>query len=198
MRLLGEQAHRCRDILAKLTELSTSAGPFDRMKLSGLIEEVVAPHRNFGVAIEVKLPPDRAAEPVGARNPAVLYGLGNLVENAVDFARLRVELLAEWSEEEVTVTVADDGPGFAPEVLGRLGEPYVTSRGSGRPAGEPESGGLGLGFFIAKTLIERSGGSLSCANRSPPQSGAVVKVRWARADFAKQLEISEVSSPVRP
>jgi two-component system sensor histidine kinase RegB len=193
IKLLGEQARRCRDILAKLTELSTAAEPFDRMKLSALIEEVVAPHRNFGVTIEVKLPADRAAEPVGARNLAVLYGLGNLVENAVDFARLRVEVSAEWSEEEVTVTVVDDGPGFSPEVFGRLGEPYVTSRGSGRPAAaEPESGGLGLGFFIAKTLIERSGGTLSCVNRPPPQSGAVVKVRWARADIEKQAEITEI------
>jgi two-component system sensor histidine kinase RegB len=187
IKLLREQARRCRDILGKLTELSTSSGPFDRMKLSGLIEEVVAPHRDFGVTIEVVLPPDRSAEPVGARNPAVLYGLGNLLENAVDFARLRVELSAQWNEEEMTVAIADDGPGFSAEVLGRLGEPYVTSRGSGRPAAEPGSGGLGLGFFIAKTLIERSGGALSCINRPPPQSGAVVKVRWARADFEKQL-----------
>ena len=198
IKLLGEQARRCRDILAKLTELSTAAEPFDRMKLSGIIEEVVAPHRNFGVTIEVKLPPNRSTEPVGARNPAVLYGLGNLVENAVDFARLRVDVSAEWTEEEVTVTVADDGPGFSPEVLGRLGEPYVTSRGSGRPAAEPESGGLGLGFFIAKTLIERSGGALSCGNRPPPQSGAIVKVRWGRADLEKQPEITELSTPVRP
>ena len=92
----------------------------------------------------------------------------------------------------LTVTLADDGPGFAPEVLGRLGEPYVTSRGSSRPSAEPESGGLGLGFFIAKTLIERSGGTLSCSNRPPPQSGAVVKVRWARADFEKQADITDI------
>jgi two-component system, sensor histidine kinase RegB len=192
IKLLGEQARRCRDILAKLTELSTAAGPFDRMKLSGLIEEVVAPHRNFGVTIEVRRPSDGGTEPVGARNPAVLYGLGNLVENAVDFARLRVDVSADWSEEEVTVTIADDGPGFSPEVLGRLGEPYVTSRGSGRQSGEPESGGLGLGFFIAKTLIERSGGTLSYLNRSLPQSGALVKVRWGRADFEKQAEITDI------
>jgi two-component system, sensor histidine kinase RegB len=192
IKLLAEQARRCRDILAKLTELSTAAGPFDRMKLSGLIEEVVAPHRNFGVAIEVKLPPDRSGEPVGARNPAVLYGLGNLVENAVDFARLRVDVSAEWTEDGVAVTIADDGPGFSPEILGRLGEPYVTSRGTGRPAVEPESGGLGLGFFIAKTLIERSGGTLSCINRPLPRSGAVVNVRWARVDFEKQAEITDI------
>jgi len=197
IKLLAEQARRCRDILAKLTELSTSAEPFDRMKLSGLIEEVVAPHRNFGVTIDVQLPAERAAEPVGARNPAVLYGLGNLVENAVDFARLRVDLTAQWNEEEVSVAITDDGPGFSPDVLGRLGEPYVTSRGSGRVATEPESGGLGLGFFIAKTLIERSGGTLSCANRPPPQSGAIVKVRWTRADFQKQPEITEIPAAAR-
>ena len=79
VRLLREQATRCRDILAKLTELSASGEPFDRTPLTALIEEVVAPHRNFGVAIDVSVPPERGAEPVGARNPAILYGLGNLL-----------------------------------------------------------------------------------------------------------------------
>src|SRR5712691_7566385 len=123
VKLLREQAQRCREILAKLTELSTASGPFDRMKLSALIEEVVAPHRNFGVAIEVVLPPDRSAEPIGAHNPAILYGLGNLVENAVDFARRRVEVAALWSDQELAVTITDDGPGFSPDVVGRIGEP---------------------------------------------------------------------------
>ena len=109
------------------------------MKLSTLIEEVVAPHRNFGVAIDVALSPGDAAEPVGGRNPAILYGLGNLLENAVDFARERVEVAASWSGEDVAVTISDDGPGFAPEIMDRIGEPYVTSR-RGQPAsfeGEP-------------------------------------------------------------
>src|SRR5712671_1622848 len=119
--LLREQAQRCRAILGKLTELSSSIEPFDRMPLSALIEEVVAPHRNFGVAIEVALSPDGAAEPIGGRNPAILYGLGNLVENAVDFARERVDVAAEWSGEDVGVTISDDGPGFAPEIMDRVG-----------------------------------------------------------------------------
>ena len=74
VRLLNEQAKRCRAILAKLTELS-SGDPFDRMKLSTLIEEVVAPHRDFGVAINVALSAGDVDEPVGGRNPAILYGL---------------------------------------------------------------------------------------------------------------------------
>jgi len=181
IQLLREQAQRCREILAKLTELSSS-GPFDRMKLSALIEEVVGPHRNFGVSIDVLLPSQRGSEPIGANNPAIVYGLGNLVENAVDFASARVEVAAGWSEEEVVLTISDDGSGFAPEIMDRIGEPYVTSRGR-RDGSDGATTGLGLGFFIAKTLLERSGAVLAFVNRALPDHGAVVKIRWARADF---------------
>src|SRR5450759_1453952 len=116
-RLLREQATRCRDILAKITELSPSGAPFDRTSLAALIEEVVAPHRNFGIAIDVAAPPARGAEPVGARNPAILYGLGNLLENAVDFAHERVVVGAQWNEETIEMTISDDGPGFAPGIM---------------------------------------------------------------------------------
>jgi len=183
VRLLREQTQRCREILGKLTELSTSYEPFDRAPLSALIEEVVAPHRNFGIEIDIVLPSDRASEPVGRRNPALLYGLGNLVENAVDFARARVEIAARWTAKEITLTIADDGPGFAAEVIDRLGEPYLTTRGARRLGADDEPAGLGLGFFIAKTLLERSGATLAFANRSAPEHGAVVSVRWERADF---------------
>lgn len=182
VKLLREQAQRCRDILAKITELSASGEPFDRMPLSTLIEEVVAPHRNFGVTIDVPLPVERATEPMGARNPAILYGLGNLLKNAVDFARDRVVVGADWSDEDVAVTISDDGPGFAPEIMDRIGEPYVTSRRRSA-TGDGESSGLGLGFFIAKTLLERSGATLSLRNRAFPDYGAVIRVHWHRTDF---------------
>src|SRR3984885_597275 len=124
VKLLREQAQRCRAILAKITELPAGE-PFDRMPLAALIEEAVAPHRNFGVSIGVTLPPDRAAEPMGARNPAIRYGLGNLIENAVDFAHRRGGIAAEWAAEGGRLTISDDGPGFAPEVVDRIGAPYV-------------------------------------------------------------------------
>ncbi len=186
VRLLREQATRCRDILGKLTELSSGGAPFDRMPLSALIEEVVAPHRNFGVAIDVSLPAERRDEPEGARNPAILYGLGNLLENAVDFARERVTVSAQWSEDALEVAIGDDGPGFAPEIMARIGEPYVTSRRHNLSESE-EPTGLGLGFFIAKTLLERSGAVLSFQNRAVPARGAVVKLRWRREDFERPL-----------
>ncbi|MEA2977949.1 MAG: two-component system, sensor histidine kinase RegB [Alphaproteobacteria bacterium] len=185
VRLLREQAQRCRDILAKITELSSSGEPFDRLQLSALIEEVVSPHRNFGIGIDVVLPSERKLEPVGARNPAIVYGLGNIVENAVDFARARVEVRAAWTEEEVLITVHDDGPGFSAEVIDRLGEPYVTTRRP-RPRDEGEEPGLGLGFFIAKTLLERSGATVTFQNRRYPDNGAEIRIVWSRGDFERE------------
>lgn len=185
VRLLREQSQRCRDILAKLTELSTGE-PFDRVPLSALIEEVVAPHRNFGIAIDVALAHD-PAPPTGARNPAILYGLGNLLENAVDFAHARVEVTADWSDEDVAVAISDDGPGFAPEIMSRIGEPYVRSSKRRRMNTSSETIGLGLGFFIAKTLLERSGATVEFENRAFPDRGAVIRVRWLRSDFERPL-----------
>jgi two-component system sensor histidine kinase RegB len=189
VRLLREQAARCRDILAKLTELSAIDQPFDRTPLTSLVEEVVAPHRNFGITIDVTTPAGGSREPAAARNPAILYGLGNIVENAVDFARDRVEIGTQWSDEEVIVTITDDGPGFAPEILSRIGEPYVSSRRKPNPGGGEESG-LGLGLFIAKTLLERTGATLACQNRGGSARGAVISVRWRREDFERLTESS--------
>lgn len=196
IKLLRKAAQRCREILAKITELPT-ADPFDRLPLSALLEEAVAPHRNFGISIGVTYPPDRADEPFAARNPAIRYGLGNLIENAVDFAHSRVEIFVRWTADEVSITISDDGPGFASDVLDRLGEPYVTHRRSEpREANDNDDSvfGLGLGFFIAKTLMERSGATLSLVNQAPPLHGATITVTWNRADF----EHSPVSPPLEP
>jgi two-component system sensor histidine kinase RegB len=185
VRLLREQAKRCRDILSKITQLSASGEPFDRMPLSSLMEEVAAPYRNFGVTIDVRASGDASPEPIVARNPAVLYGLGNLMENAVDFAAERVTVAASWTDDNIEVSIADDGPGFAPEIIARIGEPYVTSRPDLDKDDEPS--GLGLGFFIAKTLLERAGATLAFENRKLPERGAAIFVRWNRGDFERPL-----------
>jgi two-component system sensor histidine kinase RegB len=197
VKLLREQAQRCREILSKITELPTTE-PFDRVPLAALIDEAAAPHRNFGVALVAAMPRDRADEPVVARNPAIRYGLGNLIENAVDFAHQRVEITADWSPSAVRITISDDGPGFAPEVLDRLGSPYVTHRrpqlGTANGGDEEDGFGLGLGFFIAKTLLERSGAKLSLQNQMPPLHGATVAIVWNRA----ALERPSIQAPLEP
>jgi two-component system sensor histidine kinase RegB len=182
LKTLREQAQRCRDILAKITQLSSSGAPFDRMPLSTLIEEAVAPHRDFDVAIKVRIAIGVTREPVGMRNPAILYGVGNILENAVDFARTAVEVNASWNNETVEIVISDDGPGIAPDMLKRIGEPYLSRR---RSADEAQSGhgGLGLGVFIARTLLERTGAKVSFTNRIFPDHGAVVHIIWPRDRF---------------
>jgi len=182
MKTLREQAQRCRDILAKLTQLSSSGAPFDHMPLSTLIEEAVAPHRDFGVAIKVRLAVAATKEPAVSRNPAILYGVGNILENAVDFARTTVEVNAWWNAETVEIIISDDGPGIAPDMLKRIGEPYLSRRRSA-DEGHRERPGLGLGVFIARTLLERTGAKVSFSNRTFPDHGAVVSIAWPRARF---------------
>ena len=156
IKTLREQTQRCRDILAKITQLSSSGAPFDRMPLSTLIEETVAPHRDFGVAIKVRIAVSGTAEPAGARNPAIIYGVGNILENAVDFARNTVEVNAWWDADTVEIVISDDGPGIAPDLLKRIGEPYLSRRHDGEE-GQGARSGLGLGVFIARTLLVRTG-----------------------------------------
>ncbi|MBA4037854.1 MAG: two-component sensor histidine kinase [Bradyrhizobium sp.] len=189
LKTLREQAQRCRDILAKITQLSASGAPFDRMPLSTLIEETVAPHRDFGVEIKVRLAVAATREPAAARNPAILYGVGNILENAVDFARTTVEVNAWWNADTVEIVISDDGPGIAPHILRRIGEPYL-SRRRGTDEAHSARAGLGLGVFIARTLLERTGAKVSFTNRTFPDHGAVVQIVWPRVRFEGEENIA--------
>ena len=160
------------------------AGPLQQMTLSHLIEEVLSPQRDFGVMLTATRHSE-GPEPICARNPGILYGLGNLVENAIDYAVATVEIDTSWTRDQVVVRITDDGPGFAADVLARLGDPYVRSRNAGRRSKSQEKSGLGLGMFIAKTLLERSGARLTMANRSDPDHGAMVTVSWPRNAFER-------------
>jgi two-component system, sensor histidine kinase RegB len=193
--LLQAQAVRCREILRKLTRTPSEPDPLHaRMSITQLIDEAAGPYRGFDVDIVVTARPEHEAEgaaaqePVGERRPGVIYGLGNLVENAIDFARDKVEITASWSAREVMISIADDGQGIPPDVMDALGEPYITTRPSrsGDAGQDGEASGLGLGFFIAKTLLERSGATVSLENRELPATGAVARVSWPREAFVNQ------------
>ena len=96
-------------------------------------------------------------------------------------------MAAERTDNQEKVALNDDGPGFPPEIIGRMGEPYVKGTRPQRKQAASESTGLGLGFFIAKTLLERSGGHLAIENRVFPQRGAVIRVTWPRTEFERPL-----------
>jgi two-component system sensor histidine kinase RegB len=186
--LLRQEVDRCRTILSTLTSLDEDSGPLSTFVLSQLLEEIAGPQRPFGVPIIVRVEGE-GEEPVMRRNPSVLYGVGNLVDNAVDFASSGVTLSGRWSASRVEIEVSDDGPGFAPEILLRAGEPYITSRGRSRGRGASMGDdrtarqGLGLGLFIAKTLLERAGAQVAFANHPRERGGARITVTWPRKAF---------------
>jgi two-component system sensor histidine kinase RegB len=189
LQLLHSQARRCREILQKLTRKPDEQDPMHAsLTVVELLEEASAAHRAAGKRIIISAGPlpglddEVRIEPVAHRRPGVIYGLGNLIENAVGFAASEVQLTARWNGSHVFFTITDDGPGFAPEMMDSIGEPYVTTRRY-EDKGEHGHSGLGLGLFIAKTLLERSGASVAFSNLAPPRRGANVQLSWPRTAF---------------
>ncbi|MEM7492789.1 MAG: ActS/PrrB/RegB family redox-sensitive histidine kinase [Pseudomonadota bacterium] len=179
--LIADQADRCRIILRKLGEAREASDMVHaQMPLSAMVEEAAAPHKGLGVQVRVTYEPGDGGEskvPTIRRSPEILHALGAFIENAVSFAETEVRVVATWTDEQYAVLIRDDGPGFAAEVMPKLGEPYVSERTEANIGG----GDMGLGFFIAKTLIERSGGRIATRNRIAPSHGAIVQVIWPRS-----------------
>lgn len=187
--LLREQAERCRAILARLSNPEEAMlGATARLPIGALLDDIAGNHRSEDLSIAIDIAPANRGEPQPQvwRAPELIHGLGNIIENAADFAGSNVRIEADWDAARIAVAVEDDGPGFAPEIFERIGEPYITSRPGRRVFGdeEPPRGpahkheGMGLGFFIAKVLLEQTGGTVRATNL--PDHGARVSVSWPR------------------
>ena len=182
VKLLISETARCRDILAELSNRSgaeDAGSPFARLPLQGLIHAAAERHQDDRVRVvfdagPANRPGDEPPEPVVMRRPEIVHGLGNIIQNAMQFARDSVEVVTRWDAETITVTIRDDGPGFPAGLLERLGEPYISMRADTR-------GHMGLGIFIARTLLQRSGADIVFGN--DPRGGARVTVAWRRADL---------------
>ena len=176
VRLLVSQSRRCSEILAQLSHLPEEvdpATPFERLPLSALVELAALPYEKDEIEVDFReKAEDGSPEPVVPRTPELLHGLGTLIQNAVQFAKTRVAVETAWDAAETRVTILDDGPGFSQMVMAELGEPYVSSRSGG-------GGHMGLGVFIALSLLDRGGAAIAFDNR--PEGGARVVVRWDRA-----------------
>ena len=82
------------------------------------------------------------------------------------------------NDRHLVLTINDDGPGFAEDIIKLIGEPYLKSR-SKKITGKA---GLGLGIFLGKTLLERKKAQLSFFNKEDLK-GAIVKISWNILDI---------------
>jgi two-component system, sensor histidine kinase RegB len=193
VRLIREQADRCRDILRSMGRAGKDDLHLRRAPLEAVIKEAAEPHLGRGKQIEFLVGPLKdgpAEQPTILRKPEVIHGIRNLIQNAVDFAKSTVWIEVGWSERILSVRIIDDGSGFPQQVIGRIGDPFVRARATRQEIVQrPEYEGMGLGLFIAKTLLERTGAELTFANaadpfltgnENPEKCGAVVEVHWPR------------------
>ncbi|MEM8823901.1 MAG: ActS/PrrB/RegB family redox-sensitive histidine kinase [Pseudomonadota bacterium] len=190
--LIRDQADRCRDILRSMGRAGKSDRYMRTAPLPALIREAAEPHADRGILIDYDFAPEAGAEeraPLVRRSPEVIHGLRNMIQNAVDYADTRVWVDVRWSKTRVTIRVIDDGDGYPHEMLSRLGDPFL--RSGPRDPRRPGYDGMGLGLFIAKTLLERTGAAVSFANGTRPgrrfrkdRSGAIAQVSWPMADIA--------------
>jgi two-component system sensor histidine kinase RegB len=195
--LVRAQAIRCTEILRAMGPRGKQDIMVRSAPLLSVVEEAAAPHTGRGIRVITRVeggladdPPDD--QPQMQRRPEIVQGLRNLVQNAVDFAGSTVWIDLEWTDRDIRVVIGDDGPGYPPDLIGRIGDPFVRRR-SRLAAERPAYEGMGLGLFIAKTLLERSGARLDFRNAdpvpedeaAPPEfsrpTGAVVTVVWPRA-----------------
>ncbi len=194
--LIRDQADRCRDILRSMGRAGKDDLHLRSAPMMTVLREAAEPHLDRGKEIHFAAAPGLGGEtqqPTILRKPEVIHGVRNLVQNAVDFAKSEVWVEGEWTDDTLTVRIADNGKGFPLQVIGRIGDPFMRRRKSAAErAQRPEYEGMGLGLFIAKTLLERSGAELQFANgtdpfltdtEAPDQSGAIVEVTWARAQI---------------
>ena len=197
--LIREQVGRCHDIMRSMGRAGKSDKHLKIAALQTVIEEAAEPHlmRGKDVHFDFGDEDSQTPQPDAFRLPEVIHGLRNLIQNAVDFAQENVWVEARWSNDTIIIRVIDDGPGYPLDMAGRIGDPFVRRRGAPNIAGQrPEYQGMGLGLFIAKTLLERTGAELSFNNGSDPyllrtewpeQCGAIVEVSWpAQADIFQQ------------
>lgn len=187
--LIRSQADRCRDILRDMGRAGKDDLHLHQAPFRAVVEEAADPHRDRGKSIRIDA--DEGDMPMILRQPEVIHGLRNLVQNAVDFATSTVWVQLDWTDDTLVARVVDDGPGYPPHVIGRIGDPFIRRRRLTPDKRRPEYEGMGLGLFIAKTLLERTGATLIFANGTDPytgkpnpgeKSGAIVEVTWPRGE----------------
>jgi len=191
--LIRQQADRCRDILRDMGRTGKDDILLRHAPVSAIIREAAEPHEHRGKHLHFTANPKDGAlrrQPNVRRQPEIIHGLRNLVQNAVDFAVGNVWIDLWWNQDVIAVSVSDDGAGYPSDMIGRIGDPFVRKRLHDTESQQrPEYEGMGLGLFIAKTLLERTGADLTFVNGSDPflnsdemptRSGAIVEVIWPR------------------
>ena len=181
--LLVSQSTRCREILKKLSLNPNVEDEFidSDVTLNDYVYEIV---RSFQAISEKKfiINSEQFKNSVKSyKSPEIVYGLRNFIGNANKFSNKKIEILLKSNKKETEIIIKDDGPGFPKDLIDKhmLGEPYIRTIDDSHIL----KYGLGLGTFIAKTLLEKNFANIIFQN-SEKTSGAEVIIKWNNKDLA--------------
>ena len=197
LELIKSQAERCKKILRNMATDVTGSSQILSVPIIALVKEACLPFQDRGKQIIFslnnlehrgkKVTEDQI---VIRRSSEIIHGLRNIIQNATDFSKKDVFIDISWSSTDIKISIKDDGPGFPEGLISKIGEPFIKSKinGSIKDSSRPEYESMGLGLFIAKTLLERSGAALVFRNYcfkddGNISSGAEVTSVWKRKVF---------------
>ena len=196
LELIKSQAERCKKILRNMATDVTGSQILS-VPIIALVKEACLPFQDRGKQIIFSLnnlehrgKKVKEDQIVIRRSSEIIHGLRNIIQNATDFSKKDVFIDISWSSTDIKISIKDDGPGFPEGLISKIGEPFIKSKinGSLIDSSRPEYESMGLGLFIAKTLLERSGAALVFKNYcnkddDNPSSGAEVTSVWKRKVF---------------
>ena len=212
--LISKQVDRCKDILSNIGRRGKEDIFLRNMPIMIVLQEAVDPHldkkkevifalnNNEGKALEDF---NKDPQPLIARKPELIYGLRNIIQNAMDFSSNKVWLDVKYDKRLIVFEISDDGPGFPTHLMDRIGDPFLIEGVENKyfDISRPHYEGMGLGLFIAKTLLERLGGSVSFNNKNKrgnkhkawkeenpslkaDMKGAIVRVQFRLGDLEEK------------
>jgi len=177
--LLLSQTRRCSDILKQISKKEISDDQFiNLVKAEDLLDEIT---RSFKLTTDkmINLITEEDKNKINIkRSPEIVYGIRNFIDNAIKFADKKINISLESNNKILSISINDDGPGFAEDIIEIIGEPYLRSKSKEISS----NAGLGLGIFLGKTLLERKKARLSFINNEDLK-GAIVKISWNIKDI---------------
>ena len=176
LKVIQSQLKRCSDILERLrsNNLDDKNNEFiNRLDFIRLINEITSSYYNNN--INVIISNDPYFENINVtipRSAEIVHSITNVVDNAFKFASSQIDINLISEEDTIIIEVADDGPGFAPEIFPFLGEPYIKNNN------KEKKQGLGLGLFISKNLLAKSQGEIKFSHKKG--GGGMVKITLSK------------------
>jgi len=166
--LLKSQADRCRNILLTLSKNPENLKDnfFNKTTISNLLKINFDKFNDKKIILKINLR-SKENEPLILFKDEIVYGIGNIIQNAVQHANSKIYVDIFWNQSEFIINIVDDGLGFKQETIDQIGKPYISKHKTG----------MGLGIFIAKNLIENIGGSIFCKNLKDFGASVEIKIK---------------------